>query len=717
MGDTRFEVRKYISWGWSVIPIPRGEKGPRVPNWQKTVFAEEAFGPDDNIGVRLGDVSGHLVDVDLDCQCAVALAPSFLPDTGLIFGRPGKPQSHYFYIVDDVKPFVYKNIDGSTLLEVRSNGQQTVLPPSMHPSGEQLFFAHERTANKLENAGFADGHKMLATSVLVAMHWPPNGATTPQHDLAGYIAGFLAARGLSPKAVEVIIERAATWAKDDNVKDRARVARETVERFGDGSKPIAGGPKIAEILGEPFLKRLSEWYGGNKAQQDGLVDEMNARHFAVRVGKDTVYGQEEEDELILQPAKALFEWYVNQKIVIGEKVIQRGDRKGQTEKAEKSKFEVWREHPRRRSYRTVTFAPPPRQPHKDDYNLWKGLAIEPVPGDCSLFLDHCKTILCSGNEEHYEYLLDLLAFTVQQPGTPSEIAVVLKGELGTGKGIFIRNFGALFGRHFVQLDRSEHLTGKFNSAISGKVVVFADEAFFAGDKRDLGSMKRLISEPTLQIERKGIDSTREANCIHLFMATNEEWAFQAAMKERRFFCLHVSSDRIQDHAYFEAVQQECEQGGLSALLALLLARPVTHARVRNVPRTNELRIQQEHTLAPELKWWKGCLEKGGLDPDGEWPAEVNIEHLFESYIRWCDVQKINRRITDIDMSRRALKPWFIGEPRRNKVDGRRVWVRSLVPIGQAREIFDSIAGTTSEWEGTEVDGPKTNGSGPKDLPF
>ena len=41
------------------------------------------------------------MDVDLDHELAVALAPKYLPETGAIFGRRGKPRSHYLYVVTE----------------------------------------------------------------------------------------------------------------------------------------------------------------------------------------------------------------------------------------------------------------------------------------------------------------------------------------------------------------------------------------------------------------------------------------------------------------------------------------------------------------------------------------------------------------------------------------------------------------------------------------
>lgn len=75
----------------------------------------------------------------------------------------------------------------------------------------------------------------------------------------------------------------------------------------------------------------------------------------------------------------------------------------------------------------------------------------------------------------------------------------------------------------------DQIAGRFNSQLSAKVIVFADEAFFAGDKREAGALKRLITEPTLMIERKGIDSASEDNHVHLFI-----WPRTKSGRCRRF---------------------------------------------------------------------------------------------------------------------------------------------------------------------------------------
>src|SRR5579864_4939309 len=101
----------------------------------------------------------------------------------------------------------------------------------------------------------------------------------------------------------------------------------------------------------------------------------------------------------------------------------------------------WISHPLRREYETVVFAPGKEIP--EAYNLWQGFSCEAVPGDCGLFLEHIRQNICQGNEEYYEYIIAWMARCVQQPDCPGEVAIVLRGEMGTGKGIFARHFGSL----------------------------------------------------------------------------------------------------------------------------------------------------------------------------------------------------------------------------------------------------------------------------------
>ena len=149
-------------------------------------------------------------------------------------------------------------------------------------------------------------------------------------------------------------------------------------------------------------------------------------------------------------------------------------------------------------------APPSERPSAGS-TCGVGLPSIRGEGDCSLYLAHLTDNICCGNEEHATYLLNWLAWGVQNPGDRAEVAIVLKGGEGTGKGVAINTYGELFGSHFVHITQPSHLTGHFNAHLQACSVLFADEALFAGDRRHDGTLKALITEPTIQIEPKGAE--------------------------------------------------------------------------------------------------------------------------------------------------------------------------------------------------------------------
>lgn len=61
--------------------------------------APAEFAPNDNIGVVNGTPGGNLIDVDIETPEAVAAAGVLLPATGLKWGRPRHPRSHWAYRV------------------------------------------------------------------------------------------------------------------------------------------------------------------------------------------------------------------------------------------------------------------------------------------------------------------------------------------------------------------------------------------------------------------------------------------------------------------------------------------------------------------------------------------------------------------------------------------------------------------------------------------
>lgn len=697
--DIQLIAKQYIDAGWAVVPVVKGKKR-AATRWNRKTYKPSDFDPTDNIAGKCGKPSGWRVDVDCDCPETIEAARLLLPNTGLVHGRPGKPDSHYWFISEDAKTSQFtdvKDAGGATsmLIEIRSTGSYTVLPPSEHPSGDVLGWAKERPAMTLEYASLYDAVAAVAIAALVARHYPGPGA---RHHFVGPFIGFLLQADIAaPLAIE-ILKTAAKIAGDADFEDRAKFARATVATF-EGGGQVTGGPRLIDSLGEEVVAKLRAWM--KMADLDSLVA-MNEKHFFVRMGSKSVIGRTDDPAgVMFQQVRELYPEYANQSVQIGT------DKDGEAKWA--PLFETWLKSKTRRSYSSVVFAPPPRPHLETDYNLWEGFAIEPEQGECNLYLRHLKDVVCGGNEDYFAYLLKFCAFTIQQPGIPPGVAVVMRGQPGTGKGTVLTMFEQIFGRrHYAHLSRSEELV-KWNALISGKVVVFADEAFFAGDREHHGALKRLITEPTITIARKHLEATEEANCMHLFMATNENWAIPAMQKERRFFVLDVDPKHIQDPAYFTPLYKEMAEGGVAAFLHMMQEWPVTLAEIRNAPKTDELRNQQDQSLSLNLKWVQECLDDGliGAMP---WAAgNLPTASIYEAYKIWVR-DHTNRFLSKIEFSRQ-LMGYFTTAPKAKavRIAGNLMRCYDLMPLDEAREAFDKQMGTETEW-------PDVLGTPPK-APF
>src|SRR5690606_8972638 len=115
-----------------------------------------------------------------------------------------------------------------------------------------------------------------------------------------------------------------------------------------------------------------------------------------------------------------------------------------------------------------------------------------------------------------------------------------------------------------------YLTGNFNKHLMDCAFLFADEAFWPGDKSAEGELKRIITEPTLTIHPKYVDAFEVQNSLALFMASNNEWVVPAGMDERRFASFDVSDRFMQDAQYFTPLYREMENGGVAAMMYDLL---------------------------------------------------------------------------------------------------------------------------------------------------
>jgi hypothetical protein len=285
MPEALAAAQAYLERGWRPIPVPRGSKGPILNGWQHLrLTAEELpkhFDDGQNVGILNGEPSGDLVDIDLDRVEAVRLGAEILPTTGCIFGRDGKARSHYLYRASGVKTRPYRDLDGSTLVELRSSGSQTIVPPSVADGKLRAWDRDGEPANVDPDELLARTSRLAAACIL-ARHWPGQGA---RHDASLALAGGLLRAGWSEDDVAAFVLAVARAAGDEEVRDRVKSIATTARRL-DGGATASGWPKLAELIGEAVVRKARDWLGVSGVSGVSVVPEAGASEArTIRVDK------------------------------------------------------------------------------------------------------------------------------------------------------------------------------------------------------------------------------------------------------------------------------------------------------------------------------------------------------------------------------------------------------------------------------------------------
>lgn len=369
-------------------------------------------------------------------------------------------------------------------------------------------------------------------------------------------------------------------------------------------------------------------------------------------------------------------------------------------------FDLWLAWSRRRTYRRLV-NDPSLQPRAgvpcpyggEDYNLWCGFALAPaLTGSCNVFLAHLRDVVCREDAEVYRWVLMWLAAMVQRPDRLPGTALVLRGAQGAGKSIVGDIMRTILGDSLaIVVSRPDELTGRFNSLHEGRLLIQVEEAFFAGDKTNVGRLKHMITAHTVRIERKGLEPYELPNFARMLVTSNEAWVVPAGLGERRFMVLDVDSARANDLAYFGALRRQMlEEGGCARLLQYLVHEVVIDwDQIARPLATEALRDQQIASLDPERRWLLDILTDGALPGDDTGEGVAPADALFTQYERF--VRDHGGRRASRETLGKLLAPYGV-ERRRYRTSGERPYCYVFPLLSECRERFARDLAAAPEWD-------------------
>lgn len=442
--------------------------------------------------------------------------------------------------------------------------------------------------------------------------------------------------------------------------------------------------KITPILSlQRELKELQEEQQFLWAEEF-VVEELNKLHAVVHTNQFSIMTEKNNPVLkgktfTLESKQSFKDTYENQLVLCSDG-------------KERTKAEIWLKSTRRKQYKGITFTPDQKAVGKDYYNLWRGFSVEPKPGICTLFKEHVRSVICGGNEAYFTYLWKWCARLFQAPHLLAETVPVLMGEPGTGKNTFVEGIGFLLMGHFVPIDGVQQLVGNFNFHLKDAVLIHGNESMWGGNKKDLGRLKSMITEPYKVIEQKGKDQILVPNYTHLIISSNDDWPVHIDRNDRRFFVLNVSSAHKEDLPYFKKIKDELENSGREALLYDLLNEDISDFDPRRIPTNNEaFGVKMESSGSPE-KYIYAALKEGHFNignaaPYGSWKTNVNVDSVFSDYGSWCaaEGQRSKDKATFGKVLKKLIPSTEKGRPRSGEM---RIWEYIFPDLCSAREEFE-----------------------------
>ena len=405
--------------------------------------------------------------------------------------------------------------------------------------------------------------------------------------------------------------------------------------------------------------------------EDLVVAELNKKHaFVSIVGKSAVLT--EVVDPVLHRRDFTLSTQQDMRMKYANRTARVGDRRVNI-------FDLWLRSPQRREYAGIVFAPKRDVPGY--YNLWRGFAVEPHPGDCGLFLAHVRDNVCQGDARLFEYVEAWMAQLIQAPGERPGVSLVLRGGQGVGKSIVADTIGMLLGQHYVPVTTPRHLTGNFNAHLKDAILVFANEAFWAGDKAAEGTLKAMVTEGTRLLEFKGKDAVTIRNHVWLMIASNHDWVVPAGLDERRFCVMDVGAAHMQDHAYFGAMVDQLEHGGYAALLHHLLYLDISRVKLRMLPPTAALLETKFLSMSPVQKFIFEWLREANEET---WVCEVERDWLHRRYVEFALTAGERRRASETELGIALKKMIPSMRSVRPTKDGRRMRLYVMPPLADCR---------------------------------
>jgi len=174
---------------------------------------------------------------------------------------------------------------------------------------------------------------------------------------------------------------------------------------------------------------------------------------------------------------------------------------------------------------------------------------EKLTTNINLIYNHIKEVLCSNNNEVYEYVLNWLSCTFG--GRKLRKALYIEANERTGKGIIFNDLlKAILGDRMHKTNSNESIT-KYTKPFEGCCLVQPDELPHCDDFKGLqDALKGLVTEPQFTCRSMWEAGYEQENTFNIAITTNNSALALSQTNKERWMCLDVSECKLGQSEYF-----------------------------------------------------------------------------------------------------------------------------------------------------------------------
>lgn len=605
--------------GFKVIPTSPNSKKIKYgyKNKVDTFIDPDDISADDNFSICLGrydegPLKGyHLIDLDLETKALQILARFYFNNFKIstpTFGRISAPCNHYLFLIKDEDSAVFRNKKyfdlqvkedtaksqfGEIVLELKAHAH-VLAPKSWHPSDgtrEQLFWMSNNT--EFTTLSWKEIIKHMG-QLMTAYRLSEFFVEGNRDNLTFSTTSWLLKEGVSIEVITNIFQTIFDY-HGTTIQDRSQLIS-TISRIYTNyqnssiiEKKAFGGMKgFIDSIGSTVKESTytaavaqmikSELFDEDTISYDDTADlkvnEINESFLLDGPGTIKRYKYLYNNKIgsrgkiigmeFLQLTQVGFSNLVN----VGSYKCPVKDNTGAVRYVPLSSY--WLQSPKAKKVDEIIFDSDKPCGFFEDISIttgkivkslntwfgWPNVPIEGKENSWPTIEDFLKNIICDGIQERYKWLLDLLAFKIQNPSKLSEICLILHGEQFIGKSFFTDVFCTkLFGKHNSNVTAvTEDLISRFNGNIAGKLLVVFPEivaSSFKERRKISESMKNFATNTTIAKEEKGVDKIEIKNAVQILITTNN-WRNVPIGDDKRRYCIITLSTREKNNALYFA---------------------------------------------------------------------------------------------------------------------------------------------------------------------